>query len=151
MFERVSSSNINMISACFSWPIRLGQFSQSCAALHPVSVSRGGNRTDYDLVPRWDPDKAITSDRRVLLAAHVKRSPGQFEIEEEDVAQLVQHRTDTPRKQVRCPGAASNFSSKVNLQCRLSYGVRTPPPTHQTSPTPTPCAIVCTDICAHIL
>ena len=44
-----------------------------------------------------------------------------------DVAQLVEHRTGTPLTQVRFPGAARGFSSRVNFQCRLSYGVRTPP------------------------
>ena len=36
-------------------------------------------------------------------------------------------------------GAARNFSSRVNFQCRLAYGVRTPP-----------CAIACIFICAHV-
>ena len=43
-----------------------------------------------------------------------------------DVAQLVQHRTGTPT-QVRFPGAARDFPLRVIFQCRLSYGVRTPP------------------------
>ena len=43
-----------------------------------------------------------------------------------DVAQLVEHRTGTPPTQVRFPGAARDFSPRVNFQCRLSYGVRTP-------------------------
>ena len=43
-----------------------------------------------------------------------------------DVAQLVEHRTGTSLTQVRFPGAARDFSPKVNFQCRLSYGVRTP-------------------------
>ena len=43
------------------------------------------------------------------------------------VAQLVEHRTGTPPTQVRFPGAARDFSPRVNFQCRLSYGVRTPP------------------------
>ena len=49
-----------------------------------------------------------------------------------DVTQLVEHRTGTLPMQVRFPGAARNFSPRVNFQCGLSYGVRTPP-----------CAIAC--------
>ena len=49
-----------------------------------------------------------------------------------DVAQLVKCRTGTLLTQVRFPSAARDFSPKVNFQCRLSYGVRTPP-----------CAIAC--------
>ena len=56
-----------------------------------------------------------------------------------DVAQLVECRTGTPLTQVRFPGAAMDFSPRVNFQCRLSYGVRT-----------TPCTIACTSICAHV-
>ena len=37
-----------------------------------------------------------------------------------DVAHLVDHRTGTPLTQVRFPGAARNFSPRVNFQCRLS-------------------------------
>ena len=36
-------------------------------------------------------------------------------------------RTGTPLTQVRFPGAARDFSPRVNFQCRLSFGVRTPP------------------------
>ena len=56
-----------------------------------------------------------------------------------DVAQLVERRTGTPQTQVRFPGAARDFSPRVNFQRRLSYGVRTPP-----------CAIACIYICAHV-
>ena len=56
-----------------------------------------------------------------------------------DVAQLVEHRTGTPLTQVRFPGAAREFSPRVNFQCRLSYDVRT-----------SPCAIACIYICAHV-
>ena len=56
-----------------------------------------------------------------------------------DVAQLVEHRTGTPLTKVRFPGAARNFSPRVNFQCRLSYSVR-----------PLPCAIACIYICAHV-
>ena len=58
-----------------------------------------------------------------------------------DVAQLVEHRTGTPPKQIRFPGAGKGFfsSPRVNFQCQLSYGVRTPP-----------CAIACIYICAHV-
>ena len=56
-----------------------------------------------------------------------------------DVAQLVESQTGTPLTQVRFPGAARDFSPGVNFQCRLSYGVRTPP-----------YAITCIDICAHM-
>ena len=44
-----------------------------------------------------------------------------------DVAQLVERRTGTPLKQVGFPSAARDFSPRVNLRCRLFYGVRTPP------------------------
>ena len=44
-----------------------------------------------------------------------------------DVAQLLERRTGTPLRQVRFPGAARDFSPRVNSQCRLSYGVCTPP------------------------
>ena len=56
-----------------------------------------------------------------------------------DVAQLVEHQAGTPPTQVRFPGAARDFSARVNCQCRLSYGFRTPP-----------CAIACTYIYAHV-
>ena len=57
-----------------------------------------------------------------------------------DVAQLVGHRTGTPPPTpVRFSGAARDFSPIVKFQCRLSYGVRTPP-----------CAIACIYICAHV-
>ena len=56
-----------------------------------------------------------------------------------DVAQLVEHQTGMLPTQVRFPGAARDFSPKVNFQCRLSYGVRTPP-----------CAIAWIYICAHV-
>ena len=44
-----------------------------------------------------------------------------------DVAQLVEHRIGTPPTQVRFPGAAKDFSPRVNVQYRLSEGARTPP------------------------
>ena len=56
-----------------------------------------------------------------------------------DVAQFAEHRTDTPLTQVRVPGTAWDFSPRVNFQCRLSYGVRTPP-----------CATAFINICAHV-
>ena len=56
-----------------------------------------------------------------------------------NVAQLVEHQTVTPPTQVRFPGAARDFSPRVNFQCRLSYGVRT-----------SPRAIACICICAHV-
>ena len=56
-----------------------------------------------------------------------------------DVAQLVEHRTGTLLTRVRFPGAARDFSPRVNFQCRLSYGVPTPP-----------CAIACIYIRAHV-
>ena len=56
-----------------------------------------------------------------------------------DVAQLVEHRTGTPPTQVRFPGAARDFSPRVNSQCRLSHGVRKPP-----------CAIACNYIFADV-
>ena len=55
-----------------------------------------------------------------------------------DVAQLVEHRTVTSLTEVRFHGAARDFLSRVNFQCRLSFGVPTPP-----------CAIACINICAH--
>ena len=56
-----------------------------------------------------------------------------------DVAQLVEYRTVTPLTQVRFPGAARDFSPRVNFQCRFSYGVCTPP-----------CAIAYIYTCAHV-
>ena len=44
-----------------------------------------------------------------------------------DVAQLVERRTGTPLRLLRFPGAARDFSPRVNFQCRLSYGVLTSP------------------------
>ena len=52
---------------------------------------------------------------------------------------MVEHMTGTPLTQVRLPGAARDCSPRVNSQCRLSYGVRTPP-----------CAIASIYICAHV-
>ena len=56
-----------------------------------------------------------------------------------ECSSLVQHRTVTPLTQIRFPGAARDFSPKVNFQCRCSYGVRT-----------SPCAIACINICVHV-
>ena len=55
------------------------------------------------------------------------------------VAQLVERRTGTPLSQVPCPGAAKDFSPRVNFQCGLSDGVRTPP-----------CSIAGINICVHV-
>ena len=52
---------------------------------------------------------------------------------------LAEHRSGTPPTQVRVPGAARDFSPRVNFPCRLSYGVRTPP-----------CAVACIDIRAYV-
>ena len=52
---------------------------------------------------------------------------------------LIEHRTVTPLTQFRFPGAARDFSPRVNFQCRLSYSVCTPP-----------CVIACIYTCAHI-
>ena len=41
--------------------------------------------------------------------------------------------------QVRFPARARDFPPRVNFQCRLFHGVRTPP-----------CAIACINICVHI-
>ena len=56
-----------------------------------------------------------------------------------DVAQLVEHRTDTLPTQVPFPDATRDFSPTVNFQCRLSYGVRTPP-----------CAFARIYVCVHV-
>ena len=56
-----------------------------------------------------------------------------------DVAQLVERRIGTLLTQLRFPGATRDFSPGASFQCRLSYGVRTPP-----------CAIACIYICAHV-
>ena len=56
-----------------------------------------------------------------------------------DVAQLVEHRTSELLTQVRIPRAVRDFFPRVNFQCRLSYGVRTPP-----------CAIACINICTNV-
>ena len=55
------------------------------------------------------------------------------------VAELVERHTDTPLNHVRFPGTARDFSTSVNFQCRLSYGVCTPS-----------YAIACIKICAHV-
>ena len=58
------------------------------------------------------------------------------------LAQLVDHPTEMPGAilvQLRVPGAARDFSPRVNFQCRLCYGVRT-----------ALCAIACINICAHV-
>ena len=52
---------------------------------------------------------------------------------------MVEHRTGTLLTQVQFPGAARDFSPRVNFQCKLSEGVRTHP-----------CAIACINICAHV-
>ena len=44
-----------------------------------------------------------------------------------DVAPLVERQDGTLLMRVRFPGAARDFPPRVNFQCRLSYGVRTPP------------------------
>ena len=67
------------------------------------------------------------------------RAPCHVNEEDGDVAQSVERRTDTPLTQVRFPDAARNFSPRVNFQCRLSYGVRTPS-----------CVTACINICAHL-
>ena len=57
-----------------------------------------------------------------------------------DVVQLVERRIGTPLTRVRFPGAAKNFSPRVDFLCRLSDGDRTPK-----------CAIACINIShAHI-
>ena len=56
-----------------------------------------------------------------------------------DVAQLLEHRTGTLPTQVRFPGAAMDFSSRVNFECGLSYGV------HKA-----PCAISRIYTCEHV-
>ena len=55
-----------------------------------------------------------------------------------DVTQLVEHQTGLLLMQVQCPGAARDFSPRVNLSAD-SYSVCTPP-----------CAIACVYVCAHI-
>ena len=47
--------------------------------------------------------------------------------------------TSTLLTQVQFPSAARDFIPRVNFQCRLCYGARTPP-----------CAITCVNICVHI-
>ena len=69
----------------------------------------------------------------MIVAFHIAQLRGG------DVAQLVEYRTGTPPTQVRFPGAARDFSPRVNFQCRLSDGVPTPPR-----------AIACIYICAHV-
>ena len=43
-----------------------------------------------------------------------------------DIAQLVELWISMLPTQVRLPGMARDFPPRVNFQCRLSYGVRTP-------------------------
>ena len=52
---------------------------------------------------------------------------------------MVERQTGKPLTQVRFHGAARDFSSRVNFQCRLSYCVRSPQ-----------CAIDFVNICAHV-
>ena len=52
---------------------------------------------------------------------------------------MVEQRTCISPTQVRFPGAAKDFSRRINFHCRLSYGIRTPL-----------CAIACICICAHV-
>ena len=40
-------------------------------------------------------------------------------IKDRNVAQMVEHWTGTPQRWVRFPGAAGDFSPRVNFQCRL--------------------------------
>ena len=56
-----------------------------------------------------------------------------------DVARLVEHQTGMPLTQAWFPGVARDFSPRINFQCRLAYGVCTPPR-----------GITCINICAHI-
>ena len=44
-----------------------------------------------------------------------------------DVAQLVEHGIGTPLTRVRFPGAARDFSPRVNSQCKLSVHPRVQP------------------------
>ena len=62
-----------------------------------------------------------------------------YHVRASDVAQFVEHQSSTLLTQVRFPGAPRDFSPRVSFQCRLPYGVRTPP-----------CAIGCVYVCAHV-
>ena len=53
--------------------------------------------------------------------------------------QLAKLWASTPLRLVQFLGAVRDFSSRVNFQCRISYGVHT-----------APCAVACINICAHI-
>ena len=57
-----------------------------------------------------------------ITVAYTVQGPG--------IARLVERLTKKPGAiltRVRVPGAARDFSPRVNFQCRLSYGVRTAP------------------------
>ena len=56
-----------------------------------------------------------------------------------DSAEMVEHGAGTLSTQVRFPAAVTEFFPGVRFQCRLSYGVRTPP-----------CAIAFIYIHAHV-
>ena len=75
--------------------------------------------------------------RYVQQAGHFTSCKG----EGGDISLLVEHNRahGTLLTQVSFPGAARDFSPRVNFQCRLCYGVHTPP-----------CAIACIDICAQV-
>ena len=73
------------------------------------------------------------------LGPRLRLSAGNNSALHGDVAQLVERRTGMPLGRVRFPGAAREFSPRVNFQCRLSYSVCT-----------LLCAIACINICAHI-
>ena len=67
---------------------------------------------------------SILSCRLVIRAVITMCGYVATNIEEWDVARLVERRTGTPLTQVRFPGTVRDFSSRVNFRRRLSYSVR---------------------------
>ena len=68
---------------------------------------------------------SILSCRLVIRAVITMCGYVATNIEEWDVARLVERRTGTPLTQVRFPGTVRDFSSRVNFRRRLSYSVST--------------------------
>ena len=89
----------------------------------------------------------MTTSRRLLkretlgtkTKTTTKHSDQQSKVEVGDAAPLVECQIGAPFTQVRFPGGTRDFSSTVNIQCRFSRYVRTPPR-----------AIACINICAHV-
>ena len=104
-------------------------------AVVPQGMARDTILSFTYLLPKW-PRRRTAVD----WGESVKIANAELMLKRDgDVIQLVEHRTGTPLTQVRFPCAARIFCPRANFQCRLSYGVRTPP-----------CAIACFNIRTHV-